>query len=151
MSVLRPGLEPAGGRWEDRCSARRGTVFDAAPATTLNAGSAELVPAIPNLPPPPRPFVPVLIDSSRGPAPAKLEFERCPQCRRPMPANTEVCPACGTDLNAHDDEDDGRRGPPRRDYEPHRGGVIFALGTASFIFGVIAALALCAGPFAAAD
>jgi hypothetical protein len=47
-----------------------------------------------------------------------------------------VCPFCGLDL---EEQGDGytRRAPVRRDAEPHRGGVIQALGIVSLVMGVI--------------
>lgn len=143
--------EDAGGR-KVQCPTC-GTAFDAAPVLTVGSGIGEAVPSIPNLPPPPRPLVPVLVDSSSVPMrePAEPdEVERCPMCKRPVRADMEICPACGTDLESRADEDGGLRGPPRRDYEPHRAALISVMGTASILFGVIAALALCAGPFAVA-
>ena len=135
-----------------------GTAFDAAPVPAQPlafAGNSEesTGPSIPNLPPPPRPLVAVLVDSSSNSAATEVEpedFERCPMCKRRVPADMEICPACGTDLESRVNEDGGLCGPHRRDYEPHRAGLINGLAVVSILFGVVAALAFCAAPFAVA-
>jgi hypothetical protein len=64
------------------------------------------------------------------------EFEPCPRCREDIRRGAVVCPYCGLDLEI---QGDGytRQKRVRMDAEPHRGGMIQALGIASLIMAVI--------------
>jgi hypothetical protein len=100
---------------------------------------------------------------ARKPRRASAEETSCPACAEPVPAGTDRCPACGTDLtekdrqerDERDEEDDHprrrRRRQMRRDALPHRGGLLLTLGILSIcaspvvvccgVFGVVPAAA----------
>lgn len=99
-------------------------------------------PAIPGLPPPPKPFRAVLVGTEEGPAVEEPEEkeDRCPFCRSRVREGALCCPVCETDLRAprgrRRPEPEEEELPPRRDYEPHRGSLISTLGTISILLGV---------------
>lgn len=130
-----------------------GTVFDAPAALSPETNDlAALRPTISGLPPPPRPLIAVLVDSSNeaGSDEGEEATERCPRCKRRLPDGWERCSYCDTDLESRAGSDGQWEGSLRRDYEPHRAGLIYLVGAASIFFGVLAALALCSAPFAVA-
>lgn len=67
----------------------------------------------------------------------------CPGCGRRIGWRDLSCPHCGEELEPENEARSARRQAIdriRRDYEPHRGGLIFALGNVSMIVG---GLSLC--------
>jgi hypothetical protein len=76
------------------------------------------------VPPPPPPLRPVLLGASSDPE----ATQACPVCGSREPPGRRECSLCGAALSADR--------PPRRDYEPDRGPVIFVLGTLSVLFGL---------------
>jgi hypothetical protein len=55
------------------------------------------------------------------------ETDACPQCGGPIAPLAERCPRCGAEF-AYGDEPAALHPMDRRDFEPHRGNVILALG-----------------------
>src|SRR5262245_42644245 len=81
------------------------------------------------LPPPPQPLVPIPVE----PLPASRQTASpCPRCGNALPRKDPHCPRCGWEP-----EGENRTGPafdryqPRRDLEPHRGGLVLTLGVLS--------------------
>lgn len=109
-------------------------------------------PVIPGLPPPPKPFRAVLVGSEEAPAAEELDDkeDRCPFCRARVRPGTMRCPTCETELRTRPRrpaEPDEEELPPRRDYEPHRGGLISTLGTLSILGGVPGLCGVLVWPF----
>lgn len=92
-----------------------------------------------NLPPPPAPLRPVLVEEAhRGPAvgvAASSELRPCPFCDELIPRIADRCRFCGEDL-AKERPEWERYGAVRRDCEPHRGGLVLTLG----VVGLVASL-----------
>jgi hypothetical protein len=113
----------------------------------------ERPPAIPGLPPPPRPLRAVLLSADEGPPPPRPgdDEERCPFCRARCPEGALRCPVCETELKqraSRRNEPAEEDLPPRRDYEPHRGALISSFGTLSILFGAPGLCGVLAWPFA---
>jgi hypothetical protein len=112
-------------------------------------------PPIRDLPPPPGPLVPVVLSSTRdSPPDDELDsgLERCPKCRARTTRTAERCPACGARLNDNEPTKPWEeRGAVRRDSEPHRGGLILALGRVSLCLSIPGLLGVCFWAFAAAS
>jgi hypothetical protein len=72
----------------------------------------------------------------------------CPYCREAVPDEALECPFCGEALDEEDDRPWERGRRVRRDCEPHRGGVVLALGIVSLVALSGSCLGLCAGPLA---
>jgi hypothetical protein len=76
--------------------------------------------------PPPLTVVPI--------EPRRRATSPCPSCGKPLQYDATGCPHCG-----QPSEGEGRAGPsfarylPRRDLEPHRGGLVLALGVLSVV------------------
>jgi hypothetical protein len=62
-------------------------------------------------------------------------LQTCRACGRQVPQDASRCRYCGEALTDEDDRpwESGRRGELRRDCEPHRGSMIFALGMFSLV------------------
>jgi predicted Zn finger-like uncharacterized protein len=65
----------------------------------------------------------------------RRDFEPCPRCGEDVRRGAVACPFCGLDLEV---QGDGytRQAPVRHDAEPHRGGVIQAMGIASLVLAI---------------
>jgi hypothetical protein len=100
----------------------------------------EPLPLIPGVPPPPAPLRPVLISSSHDPRPAPREtLEWCIACGSRLPARARICPFCGADFRKTYDESrpwERPGAPPRPDWEPHRGALIYPIGLVSLLLAV---------------
>jgi predicted Zn finger-like uncharacterized protein len=64
--------------------------------------------------------------------PAMTE-EICPNCGKAVSPDDIRCSACGEDLLEEDESPEPRE---RRDWEPHRGGLLLGLGIASIVLGM---------------
>jgi len=89
---------------------------------------------------PPAPDEYPLQRDQRRPRRRDDDEQSCPACGEHMHANDTRCPACGERVpekrrrrSRRDDDDDDypRRRPMRRDWEPHRGGMILTFGIIS--------------------
>jgi hypothetical protein len=86
--------------------------------------------AVAGLPPPPPPLVAVPVE----PLPHGRATSPCPDCGTLLPHDAGHCVHCGREL-----DDPDRAGPsfarylPRRDLEPHRGGLVLTLGVLSVV------------------
>jgi hypothetical protein len=98
------------------------------------------LPLIPGVPPPPAPLRPVLISSVEEPRPpGRPPAEFCIGCGKRLPSGAYYCPFCGERFESF--ADDARPwecpgAPPRRDYEAHRGPLIYNLGLVSLLLGI---------------
>lgn len=115
-----------------------------------------LPPPIRGLPPPPRPLVPVVVSSSsdgpREDAEIDSGLQRCPECQARTTHTMERCPVCGATLQeAVREKPWEERGAMRRDCEPHRGGLILALGRVSLCLAIPGLLGVFFWAFAAAS
>jgi hypothetical protein len=75
-------------------------------------------------------------DERRRPRRRRRDFEPCPRCGDDIRRGAVVCPYCGLDLEIQGDGYTRQR-PVRMDAEPHRAGLIQALGIASLITAII--------------
>jgi hypothetical protein len=112
----------------------RETKAEEAPQLSLDDDQNPVIPSS-QLPPPPLSLRPVLLEaeSADDPLPA-APTRRCPSCHELIPRNSENCRFCGERVGRHGDAWNALR----RDCDPHRGGLILALGViglvASFLY-----------------
>jgi hypothetical protein len=97
----------------------------------LEIGSRQTVPPVPKLKP--RLIGEEKVPPSHPPPPgnpsaSKLPLRLCPRCGRHLERDAMRCLQCGEPLGEDDD-----RPWPYRDCEPHRGGMILALGIISIV------------------
>jgi hypothetical protein len=106
---------------------REGAASGAGPAAPASAEPAASPPLAPR---PSRPRPPRLVADDPG------DRNDCPACGESLPPRSRHCPHCGKRLRgraravAWDDE------PPRRDWEPDRGGLVLTLGVLSLVFAL---------------
>jgi hypothetical protein len=103
----------------------------------LEVGLRQAVPPVPSL------RVRVVAEETGTPAPARTakaasrQPRGCPACGENVAAHAYRCRACGTYLGERDDQ------PwPRRDCEPHRGGLVLGLGITSIILTLTCVLSI---------
>jgi hypothetical protein len=65
------------------------------------------------------------------------DLQTCPKCGKHLHRDSRRCYNCGARLRGRPDDDDDREpyhaGRQRRDVEPHRGGLVLAMGIASLV------------------
>jgi hypothetical protein len=106
----------------------------AAPQLSIDDDDNPVIPAG-QLPPPPLSLRPVLLEAESADEPfPPARTRRCPSCHEMIPQSAAYCRFCGEEVTPRKDQWDSLR----RDCEPHRGGLILALGViglvASFLY-----------------